>query len=117
MYIHVLTSYFNMKGRVQLMPLFLASNSTPTILHNNSQHKKLSFPVGTCDTAAADGRRGSNVYKVNLWLWQFGLGKQCLGGLSVIVEKTDDRKEAALKERSLQLAGVARLRLIGPDGK
>jgi hypothetical protein len=31
MYIHVLTSCFNMMGRLQLMPLFLAGNSTPTI--------------------------------------------------------------------------------------
>ncbi len=54
----------------------------------------------TCDTAAADGRRGSNVYEVNPWLQQFGRGKPRLGGLSV--EKTDDRKEAALKERSLR---------------
>ncbi len=55
---------------------------------------------GSCDTAAADGRRGSNVYEVNQWLWQFGRGKQRLGGLSV--EETDDRKETALKERSLR---------------
>ncbi len=101
MYIHVLTSCFNMMGRVQLMPLFLAGNSTPTIPHKYSQHKRSGFPVGTvtCDTAAADGRQSSNMYEVNQWLWQFGHGKPRLGGLSV--EKTDDRKEAALKERSL----------------
>ena len=59
--------------------------------------------MGICDTAAADGRRGgSNVYEVNPgpWLWQFGRGKPRLGGLSV--EKTDDRKEAAQKERLLR---------------
>ncbi len=44
----------------------------------------------------------SNVYEVNQWLWQFGRGKPRLGGLSV--EKTDDRKEAALKEWSLRWA-------------
>ncbi len=48
---------------------------------------------------AHHGRRGSNVYEVNPWLRQFGRGKQLLGGLSV--EKTDVRKEAALKELSL----------------
>jgi hypothetical protein len=26
------------------------------------------FPYGCADAAAADGRRGSNVYEVNLWL-------------------------------------------------
>ncbi len=38
-----------MMGRVQLMPLFLAGNSTPTIPHKYSQHKSLGYPVGTCD--------------------------------------------------------------------
>ncbi len=89
-----------MMGRVPLAPLFLGGNSTSTIPHKYSQHKRSGFQVGTCDTAAADGRRGSNVYEVNPWLWQFGRGKLRLGGLSV--EKTDDRKEAALKERSLR---------------
>ncbi len=90
----------NMVGRVPLIPLFLAGNSTPTIPHKYSQHKRSGFPAGTCDTAAADGRCGSNVYEVNQWLWQFGRGKQRLGGLSI--EMTDDRKEAALKEQSLR---------------
>ena len=98
----------NMVGRVPLIPLFLAGNSTPTIPHKYSQHKRSGFPVGTCDTAAADGRRGSNVYEVNQWLWQFGRGKPRLGGLSV--EKTDDRKEAALKERNLRGAETRRRR-------
>ncbi len=62
--------------------------------------------MGTRDTAAADGSSGSNVYEVNQWLWQFGLGKQHLGGLSV--EETDDRKEAALKEQSLLEAETRR---------
>ena len=98
----------NMVGRVPLIPLFLAGNSTPTIPHKYSQHKRSGFPVGTCDTAAADGRRGSNVYEVNPWLWQFGRGKPRLGGLSV--EKTDDKKEAALKERNLRGAETRRRR-------
>ncbi len=61
MCIHVLTSCLNMMGRVRLMPLFLAGNSTPTIPHKYSQHKRSGFPVGTCDTAAADGWRGSKM--------------------------------------------------------
>ena len=42
-------------------------------------------------------RQGSNVYEVDPWLWQFGRGKQRLGGLSV--EETFDRKDAAQQER------------------
>ena len=87
-----------MVGRFPLMPLFMAVNSTPTISHKYSKHKSSGFPAGSCDTAAADGKRGSNVYEVNQWLWQFGRGKPRLGGLSV--EETCDRKDAAQKERN-----------------
>ncbi len=92
----------NMVGRVPLIPLFLPGNLTNTIPHQYSQHKRSGFPVGSCDTAAADGQRGSNlnVYEVNQWLWQFGRGKPRLGGLSV--EKTGDRKEVAQKELLLR---------------
>ncbi len=58
----------NMVGRVPLIPLFLAGNSTHTIPHQYSQHKRSCLPVGSCDAAAADGRRGSNVYEINPWL-------------------------------------------------
>jgi hypothetical protein len=63
----------NMVGRVPLVPLFLAGNSTPTIPHLFSQHKVSGFPFGCTDyaanTAAADGRRGNNVYDVTPWLY------------------------------------------------
>ena len=95
----------NMVGRVPLIPLFLAGNSTPTIPHQYSQHKRSGFPVGSCDTAAADSRLGSNEYEVNQWLWQFGCGKQRLGGLSI--EKTGARKKADQKERLLRGAGTS----------
>jgi hypothetical protein len=53
------------------------------------------FPAGCADSAADDGRRGSNVYEVNTWLWQFGRGKPRLGGLTI--EETSDRQDAARK--------------------
>ncbi len=108
MYIHVLTSCLNMVGRVPLILLLLAGNSTPTISQQYNQHKRSGFLVGSCDTAAADGWRGSNVYEVNPWLWQFRCGKPHLGGLSV--EKTGARKEAAQKERLLRGADTRRRR-------
>ena len=55
-----------------------------------------------------DGQRESNLYEVNLWLWQFGRGKPRLGSLSV--EETDDRKDAAQKERLLHGAETRRRR-------
>jgi hypothetical protein len=57
------------------------------------------------NAAAADGRRGSNVYKVNLWLWNFARGKPRLGGLSVektferLVEAGEASKERAAENR------------------
>ena len=74
------------------MPLFLAGNVTPTIPHLYSKRKDSGFPMGCADTASVDGRRGSNVYEVNPWLWQFGRGKPRLGGLSV--EDTEARTHA-----------------------
>ena len=73
----------HMVGRVPLILLFLAGNSTPTIPHKFSKHKGSGFPMGCADTAASDGRRGCNVSEVNTWLWNFGCGKPRLGVLTV----------------------------------
>jgi hypothetical protein len=98
-----------MVGRVPLISLFLAGNSTPTIPQQYSQHKRSGFPqaVHSCDTAAAYGRQGSNVYEVNPWLWQFGRGKPHLDGPSLSVEKTGARKAAARKDSERFLRGAA----------
>ena len=87
----------NVLGRVPLIPLFLAGNSTPTIPHKFSKHKGSAFPMGSADTANDDGRCGSNVYEVNHWLWMFGCGKPRLGGLSVA--ETAVRKSAGHEEQ------------------
>ena len=86
----------NVLGRVPLIPLFLAGNSTPTIPHKFSKHKGSAFPMGSADTANDDGRCGSNVYDINQWLLQFGSGKQRLGCLSV--EETEESKQASRDE-------------------
>jgi hypothetical protein len=62
----------NMVGRVPLIPCFLAGNSTPTIPHKFSKRRDSDFPFGCADSAAVDGRQGSNLYEVNPWMWQFG---------------------------------------------
>ncbi len=98
------TAAVNMVGRVPFMPLFLAGNATPTIPHLCSKRKDYCFPMGCADSAAMDGRRGSNVYEVNPWLWQFGHGKPHLGGLSV--EKTEERKHAASDRDERHQCGV-----------
>ncbi len=87
----------NITGRVPLFQLLLVGNSTPTVPHCYSKCKDTGFPMGCADLAEVNGRSGSNVYEVNPWLWQFGLGKQLLGGLNV--EETAQRQEAAQDER------------------
>ncbi len=116
MNIHGLISCLNMVGRVPLIPLFLAGNSNPTIPQQYSQHKRSGFHVGSCDTAAADGLRGSNVNEVNPWLWQLGVASHAW---VVCQLKRLVPGRRLLRRRGsctmLTLAGVARL--IGPDGK
>ena len=54
--------------------------------------------MGCADTADADGRRGSNVYEVNTWLWLFARGKPRLGGLSA--EETALKKKAGREDQA-----------------
>ena len=96
----------HMVGRVPLIPLFLAGNSTPTIPHKFSTHKGSGFPTGCADSAASDGRRGSRVYEVNTWLWNFGRGKPRLGGLTV--KDTAMRKETVRKDQANRSAETRR---------
>jgi hypothetical protein len=63
-----------------------------------SKNKNSCFPADCADAASEDGsigRRGSNVYEVNPWLWQFGRGKPRLGTLTI--EETAERQVAASK--------------------
>ncbi len=84
-----------------------------------SKRKDSGFPYGCADAAAADGRRGSNVYEVNLWLPSFASGKPLLGGLSV--EKTFKRQVAAgeasnLKELAAETSWQGQKSLIQSKG-
>ena len=98
----------NMVGRVPLIPLFLAGNATPTIPHMYSKKKAAGFPSGCADAAALDGRRGSNIYEVNPWLWRFGRGKPRLGGLSI--DQTAKRQDAVSDARHKRAAETKRAR-------
>ncbi len=85
----------NMVGRIHQMPCFLDGNATSTIPHNYSKDKSSCFPAGCAEAAAEGGRRGSNVYEVNTWLWMFGRDKPGLGGLTI--EETLERQDSACK--------------------
>ena len=96
-----------MVDRVPLIPLFLAGNLTPTIPHMFSKRKE-GFPLGCANAAALDGLRGSNIYEVNPWLWQFGRCKPRLGGLSI--KQTGERKKVASNARHKRAAETKRAR-------
>ncbi len=58
----------------------LQGNATPAKPHKLRHLRGRAFQFGTADAAAAaHGRRGSNVYEVNQWLWQFGRRRARLG--------------------------------------
>ncbi len=110
----------NMVGRVPLIPFFLAGISTPTIPHMFSKRKDSGFPYGCADAAATDGQLGSNVYEVNLWLWQFGSGTPRLGGLTI--EETSERKDTVSNARHKRAADSEQrqyvtARRLQPDSK
>ena len=104
---------WNMVGRVPLIPLFLAGNSTPTIPHMYAKRKDACFPCGCADAAAVDGRRDSNIYEVNPSLWSFGRGKPRLGGLSIV--QPHERQAATTTEaRRKRAAEPKRVRKTAP---
>ncbi len=90
----------NVLGRVPLSPLFLDGNATPTIPHHLRHFKASAFQHGAADAATPEGRRVSNAYEVNTWLWQFGRGRERLGGLSV--SATEDRREQVVSAGAKQ---------------
>ncbi len=61
-----------------------------------------------CQSIYADGRRGSNVYEVNTWLWLFACGKPSLGGLSV--EETALKKKAVREDQAKRSVETRRRR-------
>ena len=86
----------NVLGRVPLMPLFLRGNSTLTIPHQLRHLQRSRFAHGCADALDGSGKKGSNVYEVNQWLWEFARGKPRLGGLSVT--ETEERRNTVRKE-------------------
>ncbi len=68
---------------------------SPTIPHKYSKNKNSCFLAGCAGAAVEDGRHCSNVYDVNLCLWQFGRGNPLLDGLTI--KETSKRQDAAHK--------------------
>ncbi len=80
-----------------------------TIPHQYSQHKWSGFPVGSCDTAAADGLHTGN--GLTSGCGSLGVASHAwVVCLTLSVENTGARKEAAQKERLLRGADTRQRR-------
>ena len=70
----------NVLCRALLIPCFLGGGEQPTIPHGRRHWLKAhwtQFPFGRADSRRDKGDRdGSKLYEVNMWLWEFGRGKQ-----------------------------------------
>jgi hypothetical protein len=70
-------------GRVPLFPCFLHGNATSTIPNKYAVRQKQAFEFGSADGASQGSRRGSHVYEINTWLWNFGRPQPRVGGILV----------------------------------
>ena len=74
-------------GQVPLFPCFLDGSTTSTIPNKYAVRQSRDFEFGCADGPGQGirqgSRRGSHVYEVNTWLWNFGRPKPRVAGLSV----------------------------------
>ena len=85
-------------GRVPLFPCFLHGNATSTIPYKYAPRQKQAFEFGCADGASQGSRRGSHVYEINTWLWNFGRPQPRVGGLSVV--KTEEIRKRSRSKTS-----------------
>ena len=85
-------------GRVPLVPCFLDGNATSTIPHKYNSRQRDAFECGCADGVGPNSRRGSHVYEINTWLWNFGRPQPRVGGLSV--SKTEKIRRKSRSEAS-----------------
>ncbi len=85
-------------GLVPLIPCFLDGNATSTIPHKYSSRQKDAFECGCAYGTGPTARRGSHVYEINTWLWNFGRPQPRVGDLSVA--KTEKLRRNSRSEAS-----------------
>ena len=73
--------FAGMFGNYPSSPCFLDGNATSTIPHKYNSRQRDAFEYGCAD--GPNSRRGSHVYEINTWLWNFGRPQPRVGGLSV----------------------------------
>jgi hypothetical protein len=81
-------------GRVDL-----DGNSTSTIPYKYTGRQKQAFEYGCADGQGPASRRGSHVYEINDWLWNFGRPQPRVRGLSVARTERIRRKSRSETSR------------------
>jgi hypothetical protein len=85
-------------GLVQLC--FLDGNTTATIPYKYAAFQKQAFEFGCADGQAGPvSRRGSHVYEINTWLWNFCRPQPRVGGLSVAKTERISRESRSKTSR------------------
>ena len=97
-------------GRVPLVPCFLDGNATSTIPHKYNSRQKDAFEYGCADGTGPNSRRGSHVYEINTWLWNFGRPQPRVGGLSV--SKTEKIRRKSRSEAAKRAWATKRARIV-----
>jgi hypothetical protein len=96
-----------------ISPCFLDGNTTSTIPHKYAPRQKQAFEFGCADGSGQGSRRGSHVYKINTWLWNFGRSQPRIGGLSVA--KTERIRRQSRSETSRRAADTKKARKRAVD--
>jgi hypothetical protein len=98
---------------VPLFPCFLDGNTTSTIPHKYAPRQKQAFEYGCADGSGQGSRRGSHVYEINTWLWNFGRPQPRIGGLSVA--KTEGVRSRSRTESARRAAETRKARKRAAD--
>ena len=75
--------------------------------------QKQAFEYGCADGSGQGSRRGSHVYEINTWLWNFGRPQPRIGGLSVA--KTEGVRRQSRSETSRRAAETKKARKRAVD--
>jgi hypothetical protein len=93
-------------------PCFLDGNTTSTIPHKHDPRQKQAFEFGCADGSGQGSRRGSHVYEINTWLWNFGRPQPRIDGILVTKTETIRRQSRSETSRRATKSRKARKRAV-----
>jgi hypothetical protein len=91
--------------------------TTSTIPYKYAPRQKQVFKFGCANGASKESRRGSYVYEINTWLWNFGRPQPRVGDLSVAKTERIRRKSRSETSRRAWETRKARKRAAEADSE